>query len=111
MQQHGPLGCLVYVTMLKFLFEPSPRQLRPLLKLRRVCKDGDFHFCGEVGRQLEGGDLRSGDAVTSERDLAKLHQVSLMTARHTLASVERLRCRTPPRRGALVAAPKIHNRR
>ncbi len=38
-----------------------------------------------IRKRIEAGQLRSGDAVTSERDLAKLHQVSLMTARHALA--------------------------
>jgi GntR family transcriptional regulator len=42
-----------------------------------------------IRKRIEAGQLRSGDAVASERDLAKLHQVSLMTARHALASLER----------------------
>jgi DNA-binding GntR family transcriptional regulator len=29
------------------------------------------------------------DSCASERDLAKIHQVSLMTARHALATLER----------------------
>jgi GntR family transcriptional regulator len=53
--------------------------------------------------------LKTGDLVDSERELAKIHQVSLMTARHALADlakdgiVER-------RHGAgtFVAPPKIH---
>ena len=50
-----------------------------------------------------------GDAVASERDLAKIHQVSLMTARHALASLEREGI-VERRRGigTFVAAPKIH---
>src|SRR5207249_12131904 len=39
--------------------------------------------------RIESGQLRPGDAVDSERNLAKIHQVSLMTARHALASLER----------------------
>src|SRR5258707_936716 len=42
-----------------------------------------------IRKRIESGQLRSGDAVASERDLAKLHQVSLMTARHALATLER----------------------
>jgi GntR family transcriptional regulator len=63
----------------------------------------------EIRKRIEAGQLRSGDAVTSERELAKLHQVSLMTARHALASLEREGV-VERRRGigTFVAAPKIH---
>jgi GntR family transcriptional regulator len=49
------------------------------------------------------------DAVASERELAKTHKVSLMTARHALAGLEREGV-VERRRGAgtFVAAPKIH---
>jgi len=59
--------------------------------------------------RIESGDLRTGDAVPSERDLAKLHQVSLMTARHALASLEREGV-VERRRGigTFVSTPKIH---
>jgi len=55
---------------------------------------------GAIRKRIDAGHLRPGDAVASERDLAKIHQVSLMTARHALASLER--------EGTFVAAPKIH---
>jgi GntR family transcriptional regulator len=59
--------------------------------------------------QVEGGHLKPGDAVQSERELARIHSVSLMTARHALTQLERegLVIR---RRGAgtFVAPPKIH---
>src|SRR5437016_2349298 len=42
-----------------------------------------------IRKRIDAGQLRPGDAVASERDLAKIHQVSLMTARHALASLER----------------------
>src|SRR5499425_2057211 len=60
-------------------------------------------------KQIESGDLQTGDAVPSERDLAKIHQVSLMTARHALASLEREGV-VERRRGigTFVSAPKIH---
>ena len=59
--------------------------------------------------RIESGDLRTGDAVPSERDLARIHQVSLMTARHALASLEREGV-VERRRGigTFVAPPKIH---
>ena len=41
-----------------------------------------------IRRRIDSGQLQPGDAVASERDLAKIHQVSLMTARHALASLE-----------------------
>ena len=44
---------------------------------------------GSIRKRIEAGELRTGDAVASERDLAKIHQVSLMTARHALISLER----------------------
>lgn len=64
---------------------------------------------GAIRKRIESGQLRTGDAVASERDLAKLHQVSLMTARHALASLEREGI-VERRRGVgtFVAAPKIH---
>ena len=62
-----------------------------------------------IRKLIESGHLRPGDAVDSERDLAKIHQVSLMTARHALASLEREGL-VERRRGigTFVAPPKIH---
>jgi GntR family transcriptional regulator len=62
-----------------------------------------------IRKRIDSGQLHPGDAVTSERDLAKIHQVSLMTARHALASLEREGI-VERRRGigTFVAAPKIH---
>lgn len=60
-------------------------------------------------RSIESGDLHPGDVVASERDLARVHQVSLMTARHALTSLEGEGI--VERRqgvGTFVAAPKIH---
>src|SRR5713226_9577544 len=64
---------------------------------------------GAIRKRIDAGQLRPGDAVASERDLAKLHQVSLMTARHALASMEREGV-VERRRGVgtFVSAPKIH---
>src|SRR6266571_4111368 len=62
-----------------------------------------------IRKRIDGGQLHPGDAVASERDLAKIHQVSLMTARHALAFLEREGI-VERRRGigTFVAAPKIH---
>jgi GntR family transcriptional regulator len=62
-----------------------------------------------IRKRIEGADLKPGDAVASERELAKAHKVSLMTARHALAGLEREGI-VERRRGAgtFVAAPKIH---
>jgi GntR family transcriptional regulator len=60
-------------------------------------------------KRIEKGELKPGDAVESERELAKIHQVSLMTARHALTVMERegvLRRRA--RAGTFVAPPMIH---
>jgi GntR family transcriptional regulator len=62
-----------------------------------------------IQRVIEAGELKPGDVVASERELARLHDVSLMTARHALASLEREGV-VERRRGVgtFVAAPKIH---
>jgi GntR family transcriptional regulator len=64
---------------------------------------------GKIRRTIETGGLRPGDAVPSERELARIHDVSLMTARHALASLEHEGA-VERRRGVgtFVAAPKIH---
>ncbi len=64
---------------------------------------------GTILKRLELGQLKPGDAVDSERELAKIHHVSLMTARHALAGLERegMVVRRPGA-GTFVAPPKIH---
>src|SRR6202047_3677443 len=64
---------------------------------------------GTIRKRIEAGQLHPGDAVASERELARIHQVSLMTARHALASLEREGV-VERRRGigTFVATPKIH---
>jgi len=42
-----------------------------------------------IVEQLERGLLKPGDLVDSERELARIHGVSLMTARHALTALER----------------------
>ncbi len=64
---------------------------------------------GVIWKRIEMGQLKPGDVVDSERELARIHQVSLMTARHALTSLEREGI-VERRRGAgtFVAPPKIH---
>src|SRR3974390_1940519 len=62
-----------------------------------------------IRKIIADGALRPGDAVPSERELAKLHAVSLMTARHALASLEHEGiCERRRGVGTFVSAPKIH---
>jgi GntR family transcriptional regulator len=64
---------------------------------------------GVIRKRIESGQLKPGDAVSSERELARIYGVSLMTARHALAALERdglvERRRSA---GTFVAPPKIH---
>ena len=64
---------------------------------------------GIILKRIESGQLKPGDEVSSERELARIHRVSLMTARHALAELER-EGMVERRRGAgtFVAPPKIH---
>jgi GntR family transcriptional regulator len=64
---------------------------------------------GTIVKRLELGLLKPGDLVDSERELARIHGVSLMTARHALTALEREGL-VVRRRGAgtFVAPPKIH---
>jgi GntR family transcriptional regulator len=64
---------------------------------------------GTIVSRVESGQLKPGDVVDSERELARIHGVSLMTARHALAGLER-EGMVVRRRGAgtFVAPPKIH---
>src|SRR5207248_7865266 len=59
--------------------------------------------------RISNGELKPGDSVASERELARLHGVSLMTARHALAGLER-EGMVERRRGSgtFVAPPRIH---
>jgi len=62
-----------------------------------------------IRKRIDSGQLQPGDAVPSERDLAKTHRVSLMTARHSPTFLEREGL-VERRRGVgtFVAPPKIH---
>jgi GntR family transcriptional regulator len=62
-----------------------------------------------IRERIESGRLRPGDVVDSERELAKIYSVSLMTARHALADLAR-EGMVERRHGAgtFVARPKIH---
>src|SRR5579885_3284670 len=41
-----------------------------------------------IRKRIQTSELKPGDAVTSERELARTYGVSLMTARHALAGLE-----------------------
>jgi GntR family transcriptional regulator len=41
-----------------------------------------------IRKRIESGELRVGDLVPPERELSRLHKVSLMTARHAVASLK-----------------------
>ena len=60
-------------------------------------------------KRIEARELQPGDTVPSERELARSFAVSLMTARHALAELEREGL-VDRRRGSgtFVAPPKIH---
>ncbi len=62
-----------------------------------------------IRKKIQTLELRPGDPVASERELARTHNVSLMTARHALAGLEREGI-VERRQGAgtFVAPPKIH---
>src|ERR1700758_4371087 len=62
-----------------------------------------------IRQHIEASELKPGDLVASERELARTHGVSLMTARHALADLAREGI-VERRRGAgtFVAPPKIH---
>ena len=62
-----------------------------------------------IRRRIDSGQLKPGNAVPSERELARIHGVSLMTARHALT--ELARDGLVERRhgaGTFVAPPKVH---
>jgi GntR family transcriptional regulator len=62
-----------------------------------------------IRKRIDSGQLHPGDPVPSERELARIHRVSLMTARHALASLEREGLVERRRSiGTFVAPPKIH---
>src|SRR5438034_1305863 len=62
-----------------------------------------------IRKKIQTGRLNTGDAVGSERELAKLYNVSPMTARHALSVLEHEGI-VERRRGAgtFVAPPRIH---
>ena len=60
-------------------------------------------------KRVDSGELKAGDVVDSERELARIHGVSLMTARHALAGLEREGMVVRKRgAGTFIAPPKIH---
>ena len=95
---------------------PTERQhcgrVAPGTKMPTIRKNGTPAYKriqDAILKRIERGELKPGDAVDSERSLARLHDVSLMTARHALVGLEREGF-VERRHGAgtFVAAPKIH---
>jgi len=61
-----------------------------------------------IRKKIEDGKLKAGELVDSERELARVHGVSLMTARHALAELQREGLVERHRgSGTYVAPPKI----
>lgn len=62
-----------------------------------------------IRQRIESHRLKPGDPIPSERDLARIHRVSLMTARHAVLELAREGI-VERRRGAgtFVALPKVH---
>jgi GntR family transcriptional regulator len=61
-----------------------------------------------IRKRIEDGKLKPGQVVDSERELAKTHRVSLMTARHALAELQREGLVERHRgSGTFVAPPKL----
>lgn len=59
--------------------------------------------------RIDSGELRTGARIESERDLARMHNVSLMTARHALQELEADGIVTRHVGvGTFVAPPKVH---
>jgi GntR family transcriptional regulator len=62
-----------------------------------------------VVKQIQSHQMKPGDQVASERELARVHGVSPMTARHALALLEREGVvERRPGAGTFVAPPRIH---
>jgi GntR family transcriptional regulator len=78
-------------------------------RTRRIATPAYQRIQQAILRQIENGQLKPGDAVHSERELARIHGVSLMTARHGLSVLEHEGV-VVRRRGAgtFVGLPKIH---
>ena len=88
---YGP-GFTAMVTMQNRSDEPAYKQIQNAIR-----------------RRIDAGQLKPGNPVPSERELARLHKVSLMTARHALS--EMARDGLVERRhgaGTFVAPPRVH---
>jgi GntR family transcriptional regulator len=80
------------------------------MKTRNSNEEPAYRRIQSVIRQrIDSGELKPGDVVDSERELAKIHGVSLMTARHALADLGREGI-VERRHGAgtFVAPPQVH---
>src|SRR4030081_1447512 len=63
----------------------------------------------EIRLCIQSGQLRPGDPLDSERKVAKIHGVSLMTARHALTELARDGVvQRKPGAGTIVAHARVH---
>lgn len=83
---------------------PKPTRTTPIRSEEPAYK----RIQGAIRRRIDSGQLKPGNPVPSERELARIHRVSLMTARHALT--EMARDGIVERRhgaGTFVAPPKV----
>jgi DNA-binding GntR family transcriptional regulator len=83
--------------------------VHPMIRTSRNGTPAYKKIQNAIRNRIDSSELKPGDVVASERELARTHKVSLMTARHALAGLEHEGI-VERRRGAgtFVAAPKIH---
>lgn len=82
---------------------------RDQLTKRKVSDEPAYkRIQNEIRHRIDSGKMKPGDLVESERELARIHGVSLMTARHALAELAREGV-VERRHGAgtFVAPPKV----
>ena len=101
------LKCSIAVSRFSLLSKPVKRTDMPTIRKRGTPAYKQIQAV--IVKRIDRGELKPGDAVESERLLARVHGVSLMTARHALVGLEREGL-VERRHGAgtFVATPKIH---
>ena len=82
--------------------DTPPGQPQPRIPAYKKIRDG-------IQARVWSGQLKPGDLIDSERKLAKIHSVSLMTARHALTELARDgMVRRSPSAGTVVTQPRVH---
>ncbi len=97
------------LTLRQLVLEFEPKTKLRLTMPTRSEEPAYKRIQGAIRRRIDSGQLKPGNVVPSERELAKLHRVSLMTARHALTDLARDGI-VERRHGAgtFVAPPKVH---